>query len=267
MKGKSKSDNKVSEMRISVLENLVKQLEDKVKVLEDLLKKNELDTKDANDRADKALPTFACINCEEKFTSRRALEQHLEDHTVKKEIELKVTSKSCEDCDKTFKLNVDLERHMESHKKPKTFKCKLCDKSFHLKWRLRKHTAGHETEMRYCHYYNNKHKCPFEENGCMFSHSVSPQCWFKESCLNPLCQYRHEISKCTSRSSQDDLFKHVTTSTPVRGNINCNICMQGFPNGRKKSKCEECDKNVCEECAKKTYIEEDPDYFMCVKCQ
>ena len=43
--------------------------------------------------------------------------------------------------------------------------------------------------------------------------------------------------------------------------------MQGFPNGRKKSKCEECDKNVCEECAKKTYIAEDPDYFMCAKCQ
>ena len=156
---------------------------------------------------------------------------------------------------------------MQSHKKPKSFNCKICDKSFHLKWRLRKHTAGHDTEMRYCHYYNNGVECPFEENGCMFSHSVSPQCWFKESCLNLLCQYRHDKSRFINQSSQDDLFKHVTTSTPIRANINCNICMKVIPTGRKTSKCEECDKHVCEECAKKTYVEEDPDYFMCVKCQ
>ena len=93
------------------------------------------------------------------------------------------------------------------------------------------------------------------------------QCWFNESCLNPLCQYRHDISNFINESSQDDLFKHVTTITPIRANINCNIWMKVIPTGRKTSKCKECDKNVCEECAKKTYVEEDPDYFMCVKCQ
>ena len=44
MKGISMSDNQVSEMRVSVIENLVKQLLNKVKVLEDILKKNEIDT-------------------------------------------------------------------------------------------------------------------------------------------------------------------------------------------------------------------------------
>ena len=78
----------------------------------------------------------------------------------------------CDECKKTFKqLHVDLEIHMQSHKKPKSFNCKICDKSFHLKWRLRKHTAGHDTEMRYYHYYNNGVECPFEKIGCMFSNA------------------------------------------------------------------------------------------------
>ena len=49
------SDNQVSEMRVSVIENLVKQLLNKVKVLEDILKKNEIDTKETNDKIDEAL--------------------------------------------------------------------------------------------------------------------------------------------------------------------------------------------------------------------
>ena len=102
--------------------------------------------------------------CEEKFTSRRTLDQHLENHTTKIQIKMKVTDKVCDECKKKFKLNVDLEIHMKSHKKPKTLNRKICDKSFHLKWRLRKHTAGHDTEMRYYHYYNNVVECPFEKN-------------------------------------------------------------------------------------------------------
>jgi hypothetical protein len=139
MTGKSMSDNEVSEKRVNVLEDLVKQLVDKVKVLEDILKKKEKDAKDINHKIDETLPKdmpgkrFECDNCDDNFKSRKTLEQHRENHQTNKK---KVTGKVCHECKKTFELNVDLEIHMKSHKKTKMFKCKLCDKTFHLKWRL-----------------------------------------------------------------------------------------------------------------------------------
>ena len=72
------------------------------------------------------------------------------------------------------------------------------------------------------------------------------------------------------QSIQDGLFEHVKTSTPIKEDIKytkCNICIKVIPIEEKISKCEECDKMVFEDCAKKSYVEEDPDYFMCVRCQ
>ena len=161
--------------------------------------------------------------------------------------------------------------HLNEHKKPKMFKCDLCEKTFHLKWRLRKHINGHMKQTKFCHFFNNQVECPFEENVCMFTHSVSPQCKFKDSCLNSLCQFRHD--RCTSVTQSivvDDAFKHVTRSTPIKevlATSECCICKQGITYGRSKFKCEECEKNVCLDCAKKTYIKEDPDFFMCLNCQ
>ena len=138
---------------------------------------------------------FEYENCDEKFTSRKTLEEHLDDYHTKKR---KLTGKMCHECKKTFELYVDLEIHMKTHQK--TFKCELCDKTFHLKWRLTKHSLGHETQIRFCHYFNNGVECPFEEYGCMFSHSVSPQCWFKESCLNKLCPDIMDVLPCINLS-------------------------------------------------------------------
>ena len=54
MTEKSMSDNEVSEKRVNVLEDLVKQLVVKVKSLEDM--KKEIDTKDVNHEIDETLP-------------------------------------------------------------------------------------------------------------------------------------------------------------------------------------------------------------------
>ena len=172
--------------------------------------KKEIDAKQINQKINEAPPKHRafcsndmpgigseCENCDENFTSRKTLEQHLEDHHTKKR---KLTGKVCHACKKTFELNVDIEIHMKTHQNPKMFKCKLCDKTFHLKWRLTKHVTGHDTQIRFCHSYNKGVECPVEENGCMFSHSVSPQCWFKSSCRNQLCPYM-DVHSCITRSN------------------------------------------------------------------
>ena len=75
----------------------VTQLVDKVNVLEDINMKKEIDAKQINQKINEAPPKhrafcsndmpgigFECENCDENFTSRKTLEQHLEDHHTKK---------------------------------------------------------------------------------------------------------------------------------------------------------------------------------------
>ena len=67
--------------------------------------------------------------------------------------------------------------------------------------------------LKYCHYFNNAKKCPFEENGCMFIHEMSPLCRFNVKCDNTLCQFRHpkiqnEESENES-TSKDDNIQHI----------------------------------------------------------
>ena len=104
---------------------------------------------------------------------------------------------------------------MESHQKSKNFKCDICNKEFYLKWRLQKHILGHEKNKKFCHYYNNKLVCPFEENGCMFNHAISPTCIFKDKCANTLCQFRHKLNEPKDQSLEEQhTFRHISTSTP-----------------------------------------------------
>jgi hypothetical protein len=147
----------------------------------------------------------SCNQC--KFYGKKGLNVHMKLNHPRK---LK-----CDECDETFKLNVALETHLESHKKPKMFSCDICDQTFHQKWRLEKRTSGHSSSMKFCHYYNNQIKCLFEENGCMFAHSMSPPCKFKDFCSNSLCQFRHEMSKPKTQSIQEHSFKYPQTSTPI----------------------------------------------------
>ena len=204
-----------------------------------------------------------CNQCNSRFNGKDKLKAHQkENHTRKRK---------CDLCDVTFGLNIDLEKHLESHKKPKLFKCDFCDKTFHLKWRLEKHTLGHSSSMKFCHYYNNCIKCPFEENGCMFVHSESPPCKFKEACSNTLCQFRHDKSQSKSQSLHslhEHSFRHAKSSTPIKENKkkgNCKICRLDITAGMKQYRCDECESDVCETCARKTLIDEN--WFMCWKCE
>ena len=63
-----------------------------------------------------------------------------------------------------------------------------------LKWRLKKHTDGHNNKsQKYCHYYNNDKSCPYEEIGCKFLHQISEKCVFGRKCKHKLCQFKHEV--------------------------------------------------------------------------
>ena len=179
---------------------------------------------------------------------------------------------ACSECDQTFELSIALEMHLEVHQKPKSYKCDTCDKAFHLKWQFQKHIEGHNKSMKFCHFFNNKLPCPFDKIGCMFLHSISPVCKYKDDCSNSLCQYRHEKrSASNSRTSEDqDIFKHVMSSTPIRDEImkhKCKMCAFEILPGHQVFKCEECENNVCENCAKESFDEDDPDWFMCLTCQ
>ena len=96
----------------------------------------------------------------------------------------------CNHCDENFNLNIDLEVHLKTHEDQKQFKCDKCEQRFFLKWRLRKQKEGHENMLR-CHYFNNALTCPFEENGCMFLHKMSPLYRFAAKCANKLCKFKH----------------------------------------------------------------------------
>jgi hypothetical protein len=91
--------------------------------------KKEVDAKDINHKSDETLPkhrTFGsketpgkhceCDNCDDRFQSRKTLEQHQENHQAKQE---ELNGKVCHKFKKTFDLNVYLEIHMKSHTKAK----------------------------------------------------------------------------------------------------------------------------------------------------
>ena len=59
------------------------------------------------------------------------------------------------------------------------------------------------TDIKFCHYFNNKKDCPYEEIGCMFKHAKSDNCWFKEHCKNKLCQYAHDVEKITNDTTEE----------------------------------------------------------------
>ena len=83
--------------------------------------------------------------------------------------------------------------HLKIHNTEKEFKCDICDKAFHMKWRLSKHMNLHEImNLKYCHYFNNKKFCHFEELGCMFRHEHAPVCKSGKLCKAKMCKFKHE---------------------------------------------------------------------------
>ena len=144
------------------------------------------------------IPTnsFECRKCNVNFVNKSEMKKH------KKEIH--PNKNKCNHCDQNFNLNIDLEVHLKTHEEQKQFKCDTCEQRFFLKWRLRKHKEGHENMLRHCHYFNNALTCPFEENGCMFLHNLSPLCRFAAKCANKLCQFRHSNKTDNGNTSEEE---------------------------------------------------------------
>ena len=150
-----------------------------------------------------------------------------------------IKSMKCDMCEKTFKRFVDLEIHIKSsHAQHELFQCGQCEKHFSLKWRLQKHMNLHtEKATKHCHYFNNCDKCPFEEYGCKFLHSVSKMCTYSQTCERNLCPYRHseernyitnlddvEESDIEKNDITSDEKKSFTTSTPRKRKFECEEC-------------------------------------------
>ena len=128
-----------------------------------------------------------CDKCDFSCSRKADLKKHKKHkHSKSKAYPLK----KCNFCDKTFAENWELETHLKGHEKADKFECEKCDTAFVLKWRLRKHESVHNTD-KYCHYYNNRKDCPFEEIGCKFRHEPTSFCKFK-NCDNSLCQFKHK---------------------------------------------------------------------------
>ena len=131
--------------------------------------------------------------------------------------------KNCELCEETFNENCDYENHMEEHKVEKKFNCGECGKMFHLEWRLQKHVKIHTEDTQFCHYFNNKKICPFENIGCKFLHLKSAECKFKE-CKNSLCQFAHtKEADDETESDHEDSENYLTPDEDQ-----CHICRKQF---------------------------------------
>ena len=163
-----------------------------------------------------------CKKCNKTFKFKKELLKHKQEtHPI--------TTK-CRECERLFTCSIDLEIHVkESHKDIEGFKCNLCEKIFVVEWRLNKHQDMHKVEnARNCHFFNNNKHCPFEELGCMFQHLNSPQCYFKKSCRNTLCQFRHDpenncsecdyIGKTHSDLKNHEHIMHTDTSDNMSEN-------------------------------------------------
>ena len=108
------------------------------------------------------------------------------------------------------------------------YNCDKCDKSLVLRRTLKKHMHLHtQKNIPTCYYFSNKRNCPFEEYGCKFL---------------------HESKEPTDKSiDEQDAFKHLTTSTPVKVDdkiTQCKICIQNINPGQKFYKCEECEHKI-----------------------
>ena len=107
----------------------------------------------------------------------------------------------CTKCEQVFdeewKLNAHLKKHRENL-------CQFCEKSFKFKDVLEKHIKiTHQSYKLYCHFYNNKQDCPFQQD-CIFLHEDSTPCRYGKLCERINCMYKHEIIENEDVAKEDD---------------------------------------------------------------
>ncbi|CAL4124240.1 unnamed protein product [Meganyctiphanes norvegica] len=85
---------------------------------------------------------FHCRHCDNSFSLKHHLKEHLNAHTGE-------TSYQCSHCDKTFSHSWVLTKHLRTHIGEKTYKCSHCDKDFSHTRNLIKHMRTHTGEKPY----------------------------------------------------------------------------------------------------------------------
>ena len=188
-------DFNIFEEKFKSMEALVDHLNAKIVVLEKKIEETPGNFQTVLSESSEMERVYDCKLCDFKSTKKKNLKVHIKE---KHRNEIK-----CKVCGERFNETFELEIHLKTHD-VETFKCTKCEKSFYLKWRLEKHMTGHEKlDSKFCHYFNNNKKCPFEQIGCMFKHAKSSKCWFKTQCKNKLCQYAHDIDEDTQNIEKD----------------------------------------------------------------
>ena len=230
---KAKGDQIIEVESQARVEEIIAQNSDDIKALMKTKEDNAVGIKNLEGKIEKIDKEI------EKIINSVAVKEDEEKSKLKKSIK----SLKCDACDKTYNRVVDLEIHIKSsHEQHEMFKCDKCEKKFTLEWRLTKHMKLHTTKfIKHCHYFNNCEKCPFDEYGCKFLHSVSEKCIYNLRCERKLCPYRHfeeendieniksidDIgeSGCEYEDTANEEKKSFTTSTPRKRKFECNDCI------------------------------------------
>ena len=205
-------------------------------------------SKEENAAAIKVLDTKIDKVREEIEMTKNCIEDKIE--KAKSELKPQKTSTSieCNLCEESFNLFSNLENHIKkAHEDYQQFKCDQCEKTFVLKWRLRKHMNLHNKSISHpCHYFNNGKKCPFEDLGCKFFHTVSEICKYGPTCTKRMCPFRHlqetsdnvtemDDSQISENDDNEKLSNEVNfiTSTPLKRKFDCEECHD-------QSQCTDC---------------------------
>ena len=161
----------------------------------------------------KQIPTFQCQKCSKNFQSSEDFKKHMIEHRQKGD------TFSCDLCGSEFTEEWKMLAHKKNHTK---FNCEKCDKKFKYQVIKEKHMSiSHGNKILYCHYFNNRKKCPFEEN-CIFIHDDSDMCRYGSNCERNLCMYKHSYEEDDIIGDNDT---NVTFQNPyISDKFECDFC-------------------------------------------
>ena len=119
-------------------------------------------------------------------------DQHKDCEKLKKQKNNKIASNGmfqCVQCEKEYSEEWKLKSHM---KQTHRYKCDQCEKMFNYQDIMKKHILiPHENAKLYCHFYNNKKTCPYNDE-CVFLHEHSRLCKYGSYCEREYCMFKHE---------------------------------------------------------------------------
>ena len=95
----------------------------------------------------------------------------------------------CLECNKEFNEEWKMSAHLKLHQK---YKCDQCEKTFkYLDVKTKHVQVKHQNAKLYCHYFNNRKTCPYEDE-CVFLHEHSKLCKYGDECERTYCMFQHE---------------------------------------------------------------------------